>query len=301
MPMYPPLPPVTANTNTALTVSWMLKNPQFFRRRISDLMARRDYMGLIFGDGGNAAGGAAAYQVATSNIFTTQSDVEKIAPGAEYPKVKFDEETLNVITIDKRGGEFEVTDEMRLRNSVGIVEQRTQLLVNAVILKDWALGLSVLTAAISTYSRSSAGNGWATYAALTNTTAPLLNPITEDIATFTGAPEDEQSPYEYDLMIMNPQEWRMLVAVLGNAQKVDEYLKSLGVTRVWVTSLQTAGKIKYVDTGMVGLRFWEEAPGVQTKVYRAEGRDTDIVKAKNRAGYAVTDPLAIKEQTGAAA
>ncbi len=280
----------------------MLKMPKFFPRRINELYTEEDFGSLIFGNGGDSPSGAAAFQVADENVYQAESDVELVAPGAEFPKIHFGDETLKTIRIDKRGGEFDVTYEARDRNQTGIVERDTNLLVNMLVLKDQGLALGVLTAAISTYSRSGAVSSWADYGDLTTATATISNPIVEDIARTLRKPTTEKTPYKFTSMIANSQEWILLVSIFGSAQKLDEFLRGLGITQIFVSDLQTAGKIKFVAPGIVGLQFWEGSSDVQVDAPRVEpGRETFVVKAKNRKAYAVTDPLAIWEVTGLAA
>lgn len=300
MPIYPPPAPVVTNGNQ-LTVSTMLSQPRLIQRRISDMTLRKDVLGLLFADNGLTSSGSTAFQQLTANDLFSGNRSERIAPGAEYPKLGFGNPTLRVATIAKQGGEFDVTYEMRDRDQMGLFDQYAAVAANTVTRDTQALAINVLNAAITEHSRTAAAaSTWATIAGTTTANATAAASIYAQIASAITEPEDRELPYEYDTVIMHPSRWRVLLAMAGErgAAGVREQLAAFGIDTIWVTNRQTADRVKFVAKGMVGGREWEGVKGVETKVRDEEARDTFVVKVRERVMAYVTDPFAILELTG---
>lgn len=299
MPMYPPAAPVVSGTN-ALTVPMMLANPKLITRRVSDMALRRDYLGVIFADNGQAAGGASAYQQVTANDLFAGQKSEPIAPGAEYPKLGFSDPTLNVANILKQGAEFDITYEMRDRDRMGLVDQRIAQLANTITRDTQTLAMAVLDAAISTHTRTAAGTNWGTVNSTARSLITGAVSIEADLAEAVTNPEENELPYEFDTAVLNPAQWRILLSSFGTGAKVQEVLAGYGIKQTWVTNRQAAGKAKFLAAGLVGAREWEGPAGVQTSVRDEPGRDTFVVKGAEKVMAYVTDPFAILELTGLA-
>lgn len=301
MPMYPPPSPVVTNSNQ-LTVSMMLKQPKLITKRVSDMALRRDYLGMIFADNGLNAAGATAYQQATSNDLVAANKSEPIAPGAEYPKLGFSDPTLNTANIAKQGAEFDITYEMRDRDNMGLVDQNIQKLVNTITLDTQALALAVLDAAIAANTRTATGQNWVTLSTTTSGNATAAASIYADLAAATLDPTVKELPYEYDTAIINVAQWKLLLALAGKdgIPGIRAQFEGFGIKNIWVTNRQTAGKIKFVASGVVGAREWEGVKGVETSLRDEPGRDTYVVKGRERVMAYVTDPFAIIELTGLA-
>jgi hypothetical protein len=297
--MYPPPKPVVTNSNQ-LTVSMLLKNPKLITRRVSDMALRRDYLGVIFADNGLNDSGATAFQKLTANDLVANQKSEPIAPGAEYPKIDFSDPTLFMANIAKQGAEFDITYEMRDRDKMGQVDQNIQKLVNTITIDTQNLAMTVLNAAVAADSRTASGQSWSAMASVAASSATAAGSIYADLAAATMDPVDRELPYEYDTAIINPAQWRVLLTLAGKdgVGGVRAQFDGFGIKNIWVTNRQTAGKIKFVSAKNVGAREWEGQKGVTTDLRDEPGRDTFVVKGKERVMAYVTDPFAILELQG---
>jgi heme oxygenase (mycobilin-producing) len=66
-----------------------------------------------------------------NNLYTTR-DVEKVAPGAEFPILTSARHAPSA-TVDKRGGKFDITDEARDRNDILAFTNHVQQVENTIV------------------------------------------------------------------------------------------------------------------------------------------------------------------------
>ena len=124
------------------------------------------------------------------------------------------------------------------------------------------------------------------------------------LATFAAAAvqgEEDELGINFNLAILNPQEWGVLVTVYGGLSNLQGVLSELGFS-IYVTNRQAAGKAKFVAEGQVG-GYRVEQP-LATVTYRGSaGEDTDrtFIKSSVRPVMYVDNPMAVREYTGLAA
>lgn len=302
MPMYPPPAPTVAN-GTDLTVSALLKQPKLIKKRVSDLALRKDPLPLIFADNGLNQAGATQYQQVTQNDILPTNKSEPVAPGAEYPKIAFADPTILVANIAKQGAEFDITEEMRDRDQMGIVDQNIGKLVNRVLVDTQTTAMAVLAAAISSGSRTTSGQNWDTVASTAEASRTAAASVYADLAKMANLSETEGMPYSFDTAILNPAQLTKLMTLAGKdgMAGVLDLFKGFGFNQVWSTSLQTVKTAKFLASKQVGAREWEGTKGVETRTKEAGGEgftDKTVVNVRERVMTYVTDPYAIFELTG---
>lgn len=296
---YPAGAPSVSGSN--VTADWLLENPTRVTRTIVNLMLQNYYVDRIFAPAGNITGGAVIYDQATGNELFANRDVEKVEPGAEFPEVAFDRGNPQTAQVEKFGGKFSVTDEAKRRNQIGRVNRAIQQLANTITRRTQTRALAELSAAVTAFSRTATGLGWATAAALTaNNRSPSITPV-NDLTLVEKSNEDLELGYEYDLAIMNPQEWRNFrLAAGGDSGTARELLADSGIKDVWVTKRKTPGSVYWVAERQVG-ELGYEVP-LATETWRdKDGKQKDWFQSSILPVVYVTDPYAILETTGHAA
>src|SRR4051812_25734394 len=89
---YNPLAPPTVDPTTGLqiTVDYALQNPtRVITPMIIDLTLQRFFADRVFNNAGGVTGGAVIYNEVAGNDLYAQRDVQKVAPGEEFPVVNF--------------------------------------------------------------------------------------------------------------------------------------------------------------------------------------------------------------------
>jgi hypothetical protein len=298
-------------SGTSITVDLLLNNPKRVQRDLANLVLQNFMVDQIFSPAGDVTGGAVIYDVATTNELYGTRDVQRVEPGQEGPIVTFDRQAPLTAQVEKFGGKFKVTDEARLRNQVGRVVRAQVRLANTIRRKTQQRALTELSAAVSTYSRTGAGQSWADAAGLTLSTSNKAALPGADFADVQRLNEVQELGYEYDTVILNPQEWSNLQTVFDGPGGVRAALQSYGITKIWITNRQTAGTAKFLASGMVGELGYEAhggaavqqlSDGIGIEQWRdKDGRQQDWYQASVKPVVYVTDPYAIYEKTGLAA
>lgn len=296
---YPYGPPTVSGTT--YTVDFLTRDTRRITRLIANLALQRYYVDQIFAPAGQIDGGAVIYEQATSNELFASRDVARVEPGAEFPIVTFDRGQPLTAQVEKFGGKFDVTDEAVRRNQVGRVNRAIVQLANTITRKTQQRAIAELDAAITAFSRTATGTSWADDAATAVQSKVATISLLADLTAVEKANEDLELGYEYNFAIMNPQEWRNArLSLGGNAADVRALFADSGITGVWVTNRQTAGKVKWLSRRMVG------EMGYEVPLFTESWRDKD---GKQKTWYQssvnpimyVTDPYAILETTGHAA
>jgi hypothetical protein len=105
-----PLGPPTVS-GTTVTVDFLLNNPTRVTRIVADLVMSNFFLDRVFATGGDVQGGAVLYDQPTYLDVYTSRDVERVAPGSEFPILPGVRVAPLVAQVEKFGGKFPVTDE----------------------------------------------------------------------------------------------------------------------------------------------------------------------------------------------
>lgn len=202
-------PAVAVNTPTIngrdITVDFLLKNPTVIASRVANFALQRLISGYIFRTVGNVQGGAVIYNRIDSNQVYLSRGPRTVAEGAEFPLVEAQEPAPLIITTSKLGGQWQITDEARRRNSQDAMEQVQTKMVNNFVRNQDLLCMAalandpVISAAVGADGRQ--GGTQAAVAQWSDNTNG--NPI-KDIATAVANINNRELEYTVDTVLVNP-------------------------------------------------------------------------------------------------
>lgn len=290
-----PLGPPTVS-GTKITVDTMLNQPTRVTRMIMDLSLQKFIADRVFSSAGGVTGGAVIYDQATLNELYTKRDIERVAPGQEFPVLTSERQVPKVAEVEKWGGKVFITDEARDRNNTAMFTNQMKQLANTIIRKINARAVSEFVASIAASGQTFTGRNWSTVVVggSSQSNADLF-PVRDFIKAQQTADEQELGVV-YDLWLLNPAQYAQLAIIYG--QGLSALLQSVSVS-VYVSNRITAGKGYAVASGQVGEMRVEQA--LQSETWRdAEGRQRTWVQSSVRPIMYVTNPFAITEVTGLA-
>lgn len=300
-PVAHPLGPPTVS-GTTITVDSMLNQPTRVTRMIMDLTLQRFIADRVFASAGGVSGGAVIYDEATMNELYATRDVERIAPGAEFPIITSDKLVPKVAEVEKWGGKVWITDEARDRNNSAAFTNQIRQLANTIVRKLNARAIEVLEASITASSQTVAGRNWSIATSIgpgASTTYPVTaqNMPLRDFALAARMAEEDELGVSYNLWIMNPQEYYNLLIAHGSSQNLQSVLSQTGIS-VYVSNRVAAGTA-YVVAGQSTGEMRLEKP-LSTATWREDGRERTWVQSGVRPVMYVTNPYAVLKFTGLA-
>lgn len=293
--------PLSAPTisGTTVTVDFLLNNPTRVTRIVADLVMSNFFLDRVFATGGDVQGGAVLYDQPTYLDVYTNRDVERVAPGSEFPILTGVRIAPLVAQVEKFGGKFPVTDEARRRNNISRISNQMRRVANTIVRKMNQRGIAELNAVVSATSRTASSISWSTATTLSMTTA---TPATRPARTFAQAileSEMNEAGYTYDTVIIHPNEAENLRSVYGDT--LDQMLSDYGIHDLIVTPRATAGTALILAGGSVGELRLEEPLRTETDREGApELREQTWVQTAVNPVMYVTDPFAVIQMTGIA-
>lgn len=295
-PVAYPLGPPTYS-GTTLTVDTALNEPTRVTRRIADLTLQNFIVTDIFASGSGVSGGAVVYDQALLNELYLERDVERVAPGDEFPIVTSLRQAPKVAEVEKWGGKFFVTDEARDRNNVISFNNQVVQLGNTMTRKVNARAIETLDAAVAALGGAGTfvGHNWSTV--VTGGSSQTNNsawPAADFAAAQLAADVDELGVI-YDLWIVNPAQRAALAIVYGSA--LNDVLASYNV-RIKASNRVAAGTAYVVASGQVGSIDIEKP--LATEIWREEKTQRTWVQASVRPVLYVTNPYSVRKVTGLA-
>jgi len=295
---YPLGPPVVTNT-TVLTVDMALNQPNRITRRIADLALQRFIVSRIFSTGGTAVnGGAILYEQALANDLYTDRDVERVAPGGEFPIVGASRRGPKVAEVEKYGGKFQTTDEARKRNDTVWFNNQVTMLSNTIVKKVNTRAVAELEAAIAALGGAGVftGNDWSAVITAGTSATNNADMPAADFAEAQLLAEQDELGVTYDLWIVNPQEMAALVVIYG--EKLQGVLAAAGIKEVFPSNRVTAGTAYAVARGQVGFLEYEQGLGTQT--WADPETESYWTQSSVRPVMGITNPLSIRKVIGLA-
>lgn len=289
-------PSVSGNS---LTVDLMLKEPTRINAYLSNIALKGYFAERVFTNGGGVSGGALVYnQLVANDLFPVRGG-QKVAPGAEFPEVTFDRPEPKTAQVEKFGGKFRVTDEARDRNDLSSIQSEGVKLGNDVQRWLHARALTELDASIAAIGSElqlavSASASWADATTLTISTENKAALPGATLAEIRKRAAVKELGTEYNLLVMNPQEFANLTIIYGDAEA---WLRSQGFG-VAVSNVVTAGTAYAVQEGLVGQVRYEQP--LKTITYRDDKTESTWVQASIRPVFAVTNPYNALQITGLA-
>lgn len=237
-PVQHPLGAPTVST-TMMTVDIALNAPTRVTRTLMDLTLQRFFADRVFANTGGVSGGAVVYDELLANDLYSDRDIERVAPGDEFPLVVGSRRAPKVAEVEKWGGKFFVTIEARDRNDVSVFTRNVRQLSNTIVRKINMRAVEVLEAAVqASPTRQVTGVSWGgTITAGSTASNSTLWPGF-DFARAQSLAEIDELGIVYDLWIINPAEYLQLARIYGPA--LNDLLGSLGIS-IFVTNRVTAG------------------------------------------------------------
>lgn len=294
-PAAHPLGPPTVADNL-ITVDLMLQQPTRITQMIMDLTLQRFIADRVFTSAGGVTGGAVVYDQATLNQLYTSRDVERIAPGAEFPIVTSPRLRPRVAEVEKWGGKVFITDEARDRNQTAVFTNQLRQLSNVIVRKINQIAVDTLNASVQEYQQQVIGRNWqAVVTAGTNASSASYYPA-RDFAYAQEIADRQELGVKFDLWIMNPQELSQLVTIYGSAN-LQALLQALDLD-LYASNRVPPGTAYVVATGQVGELRVEKPLGTET--WREPEEEKTWVQAGVRPVMYVTNPFSVLQFTGLA-
>lgn len=287
-PVAHPLGPPSLS-GSDITVDLMLNQPTRITRMIMDLTLQRFIADRIFASAGGVTGGAVVYDQATENELYASRDVERVAPGAEFPLITSERLVPKVAEVEKWGGKTFITDEARERNQSVVFTNHMRQIANTIVRKINQRAIEELEASITLTSQKFDGNDWGDVTtAGTSADSAEKYPL-RDFAHADALAEQDELGISYNLLLLNPQEYEQLVILYGVAG-LRSLLADIGKS-VYVSNRVTAGTGYFIAEGQVGELRTEKPLGTET--WREEKTERTWVQSSVRPVMYVTNPYAV--------
>jgi hypothetical protein len=292
-PVTHPLGPPSL-VGTLITVDIMLNQPTRVTRMIMDLTLQRFIADRIFASAGGVTGGAVVYDQATWNELYAARDVERVAPGAEFPLLTGVQLIPKVASVEKWGGKIFITDEARDRNNTILFMRLMRQVANTIVRKINARAIAEMNSAITTFNRTFVGHSWsAVVTAGTNASTAQNYPLA-DFAFADQVAEQDELGVMFNLVLMNPQEYAHMSTVYG-ATAFAQFLQFIGKS-IYVSMRVPAGTAYFVQEGQVGEMRIEKPLGTET--WREPETERTWSQSSVRPVMYVTNPYSVLQATG---
>jgi hypothetical protein len=269
--VYNPIaPPTVSADGLSVTVDFALQNPTtVITPLIIDITLQKFFVDRVFTNGGGVTGGAVIYNEVAGNDIYSATDVEEIAPGEEFPTIRFQRRGRNVALVHKYGGKFPVTWEARDRNNATELSNALRQLGNTIVRKINQAGVAILDAYVTANSRTTTGVNWQTVVTTGSSASNWTLWPSHDFGKLDMIAEQEEMGMDYSLWIINPQEYAALVGIYS--QGLNQVLEGYGIS-IFVTNRVAAGTAYVVAPGQVGemrledplrTRTWDDPDGIE--------------------------------------
>lgn len=283
-------------TGSTITVETLLNQPTRITRYLSDITLRNYISPVFFSSPGGVSGGAVIYdQLSLNDLFPTR-DVQKVAPGGEFPIVTSDNPTPQVAAVEKHGGKFFVTDEAKDRNDQGVIQREGRKLMNALIRRMDARAVAIVDASLSGLgSQNIVGLNWNSTVTGGSSQSNASAWPAADFAKVQLLADQQELGVEFDTWVVNPAQAAQLRLVYGSDYQ--GVLDSNGVT-IRASNRVAAGTAYVLAQGQPGeLRM--EKP-LSTETFREPETQRTWVQTDARFVMYVTDPYSVVKVTGLA-
>jgi len=248
-PVAHPLGPPTIS-GTTYSVDLALQQPTRVTRALMDLTLQRFFADRVFTSSGGVSGGAVVYDELLANDLYSDRDIQRVAPGDEFPLVTSSRRAPKVAEVEKWGGKFFVTVEARDRNDISVFTRNVRMLANTIVRKMNQRAVEVLEAAVqASPNRLVVGVNWSTVVTGGASTSNSTLWPAYDFARAQSQAETEELGIVYDLWLLNPQEYLQLARIYGPA--LNDLLGSMGIS-IFVSNRVPAGVAYVLQEGQVG-------------------------------------------------
>lgn len=294
-PVAHPLGPPTVSGAT-FTMDMALNSPTRVTRTLMDLTLQRFFADRVFANTGGVSGGAVIYDELIANDIYLDRDIERVAPGDEFPIVTSSRRAPKVAEVEKWGGKFFVTVEARDRNNVSVFARHVRQLGNTIVRKINQRAVEVLEAAVqASPTRQLTGNNWSTVVTAGSSASNSTLWPGFDFARAQSVAETEEMGQVFDLWIMNPQEYLQLARIYGTG--LNDLLASLGLS-IFVTNRVAAGTAYVVASNQAGEMRIEQP--LATEQWYEQGTQRYWTQASVRPLFFIDNRFAVLKFVGLA-
>jgi hypothetical protein len=292
-PVAHPLGPPVVSGNT-ITVDTMLSQPTRVTRMIMDLTLQRFIADRVFASAGGVTGGAVIYDQATLNELYTDRDVQRVAPGGEFPIITSSRAVPKLATVEKWGGKVFITDEARDRNnSVALTNQLRQL-ANTIVRKINARAVAELEASIAAFpTQTFIGQNWANVITAGASASSAGAFPAADFAKAGQLAEQQELGVSFNLWLMNPTQLMRLQIIYGD--RLQGVLGSFNA-RIYTSNRVPVGVAYVLAEQQVGELRLEKPLGTET--WREEATERTWIQSSVRPIMYVTNPYSVIKVTG---
>ncbi len=292
-----PLAPPTIASGTVISVDYALQHPtEVITPMLIDMTLARFLADRCFASAGGVTGGAVIYNIVEGNDLYAARDVQKVAPGEEFPVIDFKRRGIEVASVEKWGGKFPITWEARDRNNHAELVNATRQLANTIVRKLNQDAVTKLEAMIAANTRTASGNDWSAVTTVGSAASNHDKWPAYDFGQAAETADEEEMGIVYNLWIMNPQEYANLASIYGNS--LSEVLTAHGIS-IFVTNRIAKGSAYAVAEGQVG-EMRVEQPLMTRTFPDGDGIEQDWVQSSVRPLCFANNPFAILKFTGLA-
>lgn len=304
---YPPAP--ASLSGDLLTINRMLQQPAVISRRLKALTDIGFIADELLPAKYRTAGGAVAYEINDSPLFTTRS-ITAVAPGSEYPRALPASGTAALASVSKWGQATELTDE-RIKRSVPMgsaVDWALRIVVNTIIQKIDRLAIAAFASAVTD---TLAASDW------TGSTPKILLDMEKGKAKIKG----REMGYNPDTILLTDAKYAYMaaddkIATLRKRETTDNPVYGGVIDRianlkvlttpisnmpgaaddVWILDSRAIGGLADENDNDPGYAAGDG--GVQVQTRRIAERDAWHMWARRITVPVITDPLAAVKLTG---
>lgn len=305
MPTYPPAPP--SISGDLVTISRLLSNPTYLRRRLREIRELRFIADQLLTNRYRSSGGAVLYE--QSEPIANTRAIKAVAAGSEYPRDTPASGVAALAAVSKWGQAVQLTDES-LKRSVYMGQELNRALLktaNAVVTKVDRLATAAVASAVT--ATSAAAAAW------DNASALLFRDVEKGGAKIV----DTNQGYNPNAVLMSTTKYAMLVTdpaiaslrrreasenpiyggdieFLGKYRVISTAVSNLPSDDVWVFDADQLGGM--ADETEVDPGYATMDNGLQFQTKRVEVRDAWDIWARRITVPVVQEPAAAVKITG---
>jgi hypothetical protein len=277
-----------------VTVDVMLNQPTRVTRMIMDLSLQRFIADRVFASAGGVTGGAVIYDQAILNQLYLTRDVQKVAPGEEFPLVTSERLTPKVAAVEKWGSKTYITDEARERNNAVALTNQLRQLTNTIIRKINARAISTLEGALVSFpSQVYTGHDWNAYQPAGTSPSKLSESPLADLMTAQMLADKDELGVTYDTVLLNPLNVLRLRQIFSST--LIQELSDFNLT-IFSSNRVAVGTGYIVASQQVGEMRVEKPLGTET--WREQSTERNWIQSSVRPVMYVTNPFSVRKITG---
>lgn len=283
-----------------ITTSFLLNNPRIIERRLAEAVGYDYWIGrLLPAVGGDTRAGAFTYEVWTAEIARMTRRPESLASDGEVPLASISVGDLRTAYSDEVGLGYAVTYRQERLNQRWIMDKRETALANEMSAAFNRRGLSVITQAISDYSRRARTSDWSSIVTSGSTPTPVAQWPHSQIALVQAQQRIARAPFIYNVMAAHALDvWR--AKTIYGVSSLADLAGELGLDEVIedTTGDVPRGQPILVAQGGAGGTAWVEP--ITTDVIDERRRRRKVVQTTGEAAYYVDNPSGVLQLTNAA-